>query len=105
MPSKQALSELLRALRKQRHEPLRVVAAAIEIDSPLLSKFERGQRFPSTAQLTRLAAYFGIPADELVAHAIADRIVSEYGQQTTMQQALNILRERMSAYQAEGEVP
>jgi transcriptional regulator with XRE-family HTH domain len=103
MSSKQTLSELLRTLRKQRHEPLRVVAAAIEIDSTLLSKFERGQRFPSMAQLARLAAYFGMPADELVAHAIADRIVCEYGQQTTTQQALNILRERMSTYQAEGE--
>ena len=103
MSSPQSLSELLHALRKQRHEPLRVVAAATEIDSTLLSKFERGQRFPSTAQLARLATYFGIPADELTAHAIADRIVAEYGEQAATQQALNILRERMSAYQPEAK--
>jgi transcriptional regulator with XRE-family HTH domain len=103
MPTQPTLRELLRALRSQRHEPLRVVAAATEIDSTLLSKFERGQRFPSTAQLARLATYFGVAADDLMAHAIADRIVAEYGEQTATQQALNILRERLSTYQAVAE--
>ncbi len=90
--------ETIRALRKQRGEPLRVVAAAIEIDSTLLSKIERGERFPTDAQVVKFARYFNIPLDELAAQVIADKIVSEYGYQPTTLQAVRIVRERVAPY-------
>ena len=95
--------ETTRTLRKQRGEPLRVVAAAVEIDSTLLSKIERGERFPTEAQIAKFAEYFGIPQEELAAKAIADRIISAYGYQSTTLQAIRIIRERMSPYSGEHE--
>lgn len=98
MKTDHIFGKTIRILRKQREEPLRVVAAAIEIDSTLLSKIERGERFPTDAQITRFAKYFDIPLDKLMAQVIADRIVSDYGYQPTTLQAVNIVRERVAPY-------
>jgi len=103
MKTERAFGDTIRALRKQRNKPLRVVAAAVEIDSTLLSKIERGERFPTESQITRFAEYFGIPQEELVAKAIADRIISEYGHQSAMLQAITIVKERMAPYLGERE--
>jgi len=95
--------ETTRTLRKQRGEPLRVVAAAVEIDSTLLSKIERGERFPTEAQIAKFAEYFGVPQEELAAKAIADRIISEYGNRSATLQAIKIVKERMATYSGEHE--
>lgn len=63
----------------QQNVPLRVIAAAVEIDSTLLSRFELGERFPTDVQLKRFAAYFELPLEELAAQLIADRIIVAYG--------------------------
>jgi transcriptional regulator with XRE-family HTH domain len=97
----QTFGETVRIWRKQRGEPLRVVAAAVEIDSTLLSKIERGERLPTETQLARFADYFNVPLDELAAQVIADRIISEYGHQEVTLQALNIVRERIAPYRVE----
>ena len=99
----QTFGDTIRAWRKQRGEPLRVVAAAVEIDSTLLSKIERGERLPTRTQLVKFAEYFNVPLDELAAQVIADKIVLDFGEhQGATLQALNIVRERISPYRTEG---
>lgn len=97
----QTFGEMIREWRKQRGEPLRVVAAAIEIDSTLLSKLERGERLPTTAQVAKFSDYFEIPLEELTAQVIAEKIVAEYGPHTATLQAVDIVKERAAAYQTE----
>ena len=92
------VGEMFRDLRKQRKEPMRVVAAAVGIDSTLLSKIERGDRLPTDAQLTSLAAYFKVPVDGLVAQVIAERIIADYGETSATLQAIKIVKERLSGY-------
>lgn len=98
MKAQQTFGETIRTLRKLRDEPLRVVAAAIEIDSTLLSKIERGERSPTETQVVKFAEYFGIPLDELAARVIADRIIVKYGRRATTLQAVGIVRERILPY-------
>lgn len=99
----QTFGDTIRMWRKQRGEPLRIVAAAVEIDSTLLSKIERGERLPTAAQLSKFAEYFDVSLDELTAQVIADRIVTEYGHQENVTlQALRIVRERIAPYRVEG---
>jgi len=98
MYTKTSLGKTLRDLRKKRKEPLRVVAAAIEIDSSLLSKIEHGERFPTERQLVKFAEYFGVPFDELKAQSIADRIVASYVLSKTTLQALKIAEARINQY-------
>jgi transcriptional regulator with XRE-family HTH domain len=96
----QTFGDTIRVWRKQRGEPLRVVAAAVEIDSTLLSKIERGERLPTEAQLIKFAEYFDVALNELATRVIADRIVTEYGHQgSATLQALELVRERIAPYQ------
>ena len=101
--AKSAFGEVIRALRKKKKEPLRVVAAAIEVDSTLLSKIERGERFPTDEQICRLASYFDIPFDELKAQVIADKIVTEYGHEEVTLEAVKMVKERATAYLKENK--
>jgi len=94
----QSFGELLRARRQQRGEPLRVVAAAIKIDSTLLSKLERGTRFPTEPQIARLARYFDIAPAELTARVLADKIQALSGNPEIALRTAKILRERSAAY-------
>lgn len=98
MENKHTLGETLRDLRRKRNEPLRVVAAAIEVDSSLLSKIEHGDRLPTEPQLEKLANYFSIPLEELLAQAIAERIVTSYTSNPTTLQALKIAETRIHTY-------
>jgi transcriptional regulator with XRE-family HTH domain len=64
----------------------------------VLSKIERGERFPTEVQLAKFAEYFDIPPDELIAKVIADKIFLEYGHQSAALQAVKIVKERMASY-------
>jgi transcriptional regulator with XRE-family HTH domain len=98
MQPKQPLGEKLRDLRQERDEPLRVVAAAIEVDSSLLSKIEHGERLPTEQQLEKLAKHFDIPLGEIAALAIAEKIITSYASDTTTLQALKIAEARINSY-------
>ena len=91
-------AETIRALRQQKNVPLRVVAAEVEIDSTLLSRFELGERFPTPEQLARFADYFQLPLEELSAQVIADRIIATYGSDEVTARAAVIVKERLSDY-------
>lgn len=72
-PVLQRLGAWLRALRRSRDLPLRVVAAAAEMDTALLSKIELGQRLPTEKQAIALANFFAVSTEELQAKRIADK--------------------------------
>ncbi len=98
MKAQKSLGKRLRDLRQERNEPLRVVAAAVEIDSSLLSKIEHSERLPTDQQLEKFAKYFEISLEELTAQAIAEKIVTSYASNTTTLQALKIAESRIIAY-------
>jgi transcriptional regulator with XRE-family HTH domain len=95
MPS---FGEYVRKLRLDRKEPLRVVAAGVEIDSTLLSKLEHGERFPTETQISKFAKYFKISEQELKGRVIADKIISEYDDDEATLHAAYILKERALPY-------
>ena len=99
---KNTFGEMIRTLRKQQKLPLRVVASAIEIDSTLLSKIERGERLPTEKQIEKLAQYFNIPLDDLRARAIADKIIDEYGINSSTLRAIGIIKEHFKGYRVGG---
>jgi HTH-type transcriptional regulator, competence development regulator len=103
MPDKASFGELIRKLRQNREEPLRVVAAAVGIDSTLLSKLEHGDRFPTEAQIAKLAKYFKLPSRELKGRVIADKVTSEYEDDDAALHAAHILKERATPYKAKSK--
>ena len=98
MEDKSSFGEFIRKLRQNREEPLRVVAAGVEIDSTLLSKLEHGDRFPTEVQISKFAKYFKLPEEELKGRVIADKVASEYDDNAAFLYAANILKERATPY-------
>jgi transcriptional regulator with XRE-family HTH domain len=90
--------EFIRKMRQDRKEPLRVVAAAVSIDSTLLSKLERGERFPTEVQISKLAKFFRVPEQELKGRVIADKVISKYDDGEATLHAAHILKERVTPY-------
>lgn len=93
-----SFGETIRKLRLQQNVPLRVVAAAVEIDSTHLSRLELGERFPTDEQIKRFSEYFQLPVDELAAQVIADRIIAAYGSEKVTARAADMVKERLSEF-------
>jgi len=93
-----SFGEFIRKMRQDREEPLRIVAAAVGIDSTLLSKLEHGDRFPTEAQISKFAKVFKVPEGELKGRVIADKVASEYDDDEAALHAAHILQERATPY-------
>ncbi|MBK6937994.1 MAG: helix-turn-helix transcriptional regulator [Chitinophagaceae bacterium] len=65
----------VRQLREQQNLLLRQVAPLLEIDTPLLSKIERGERMAKKEQVIKLAEILKVYKDELLTLWLADQIV------------------------------
>ena len=72
-----SLSEILKSAREERKIILRKVAAELDIDQSLISKFEKGERKPTKEQLIKLADFYGLPKQELLINWFADKIIYE----------------------------
>ena len=92
---KLTLGTTLRKLRENKAELLRKVAAKIDMDSTLLSKIELNRRFPTETQLKKLSKYFNEPLQNLTAHLIADRILTEYRDVVAIRRAVSLLTRRL----------
>lgn len=83
----------LRKLRDESGVPLRVVAAAVGIDSTMVSKLERGERFPTEEQIKQFSIYFRVSAEDLAARAIADKFIMHYGEHPAAEKAIKIIKQ------------
>jgi transcriptional regulator with XRE-family HTH domain len=92
------LGSLLRQLRLRREVPLRVVAAATEMDSTLLSKIELNQRIPTSDQTAALAKFFDVPLIELEATRIATKFRQDFGEGSVANKAVLLLHEQAGKY-------
>jgi transcriptional regulator with XRE-family HTH domain len=71
------LGEILRKQRATKMLLLRQVAAALQMDTALLSKFERDERKPNKEQVMAFAAYYEINPNELLLAWLSDKIATE----------------------------
>ena len=96
--SNHTLGQALRELRKDRDETLHQVSKKTDIDSPLLSKIERGERLPTNEQLKRLAKFYKISESTLKIKHTAEKILKEYGANGTTYDAIQLVTEQLSPY-------
>ena len=92
------LGQYLRELRKEKGQTLHQVSKGTDIDSPLLSKLERGERLPTAEQLKKLAKYYKVSEADLKVKATAERIIKEYGVNDTTYDAVNLVMEQITPY-------
>jgi transcriptional regulator with XRE-family HTH domain len=92
------LGQYLRELRKDKGQTLHQVSKGTDIDSPLLSKLERGERLPTDEQIKKLAKYYKVAEADLKIKATAERIIKEYGVNDTTYEAVNLVMEQITPY-------
>ena len=69
------LGERIKELRAEHGVLQRQLAALLEIDTPMFSKIERGDRRAKRTQVIQLAEYFNIDKNELLTLWLADKIL------------------------------
>jgi len=82
--------EKIRKLREEKHLPLRVLSAYLDIDQAILSKIERGKRRAARVMIVKLAAYFDFPEDDLTIAWLSDKIGYEVADEELALQALQL---------------
>ncbi len=91
----ESVGQLIRRLRLKKGEPLRTVAAFLDIDPAVLSKIETGHRRVTRKQVERLAGYFGAEKKEMLVAWLSDRIVSEIVGESYTGEALKVAEEKL----------
>jgi len=96
------LSKTLKAARKDKKLILRKVASAIDIDQSLISKFEKGKRKPTKAQLIKLADFYNLSQQDLLIDWFADKIFYELKDLEYANEILIVAEEKIK-YQKENQ--
>lgn len=81
-----------------KHEVLqRQLAAYLEIDTPMFSKIERGDRRAKRSQVILLAKYFHIDEKEMLTLWLADKVLDSLdGEEELRLDALDIARNELT---------
>lgn len=80
----------IRQLREQNSILLRQLAAQLDIDTAMLSKMERGDRFFRKEDIMTLSRIFKEPAKELLTLWLADKILKTIDEEEYKEQALKL---------------
>lgn len=88
-----SFGQKIRELRTEVQQPLRKVAAFLDIDQAILSKLERGQRIASRKQVLKFAEYFNAKREDLLVLWLSDKVLYEIGDEETGLKALQFAEE------------
>jgi len=87
--------ESLRELREEKKLLLRQVAAVLEVDTALISKFESGGRKPTREQVSILAKLYTTDEKELMIQFLSEKIAYEVRDEEYGLEALQVAEERV----------
>ena len=87
--------ETIRQLREQKGLLLRQLAAALEVDTALVSKLERGERKAQREQVSKLAIILQVPEDPLLIVWLSDKVLDALGEEPLALKALRITEKRI----------
>jgi transcriptional regulator with XRE-family HTH domain len=88
-------SDKIRLLREEKQLLQRQLAAALEIDTPMYSKIERGERPAKREQVIAIAKYLSIYENDLLTLWLADRIIEVIKDEKLAGDALQIVQHKI----------
>lgn len=97
------IGDKIRAMRKEKGLPLRIVASYLDTDPAILSKIETGKRRASREQIVNLAKYFNANENDLLTAWLADKLVYEAGGEKMALEAMK-MAEQMVEYRTAKKV-
>ncbi len=87
--------ETIRQLREQKGLLLRQLAAALEVDTALVSKLERGERKAQREQVSKLATFLQVPEETLLIVWLSDKVLDALAEEPLALKALKITEKRI----------
>lgn len=84
------IGDRIRELREKNNVLLRHLAAQLDIDTAMLSKMERGDRFFRKEDIEALAKIFKLSEEELLTLWLADKIIKTISDEKYQEQALKL---------------
>ena len=85
------LGKRIKELREQREVLQRQLAASLEIDTPMFSKIERGERRAKREQVLKLAELLNADPNELLTLWLSDQITELVKDEDNADRALNLV--------------
>jgi len=95
----ETLAEILKQKRESNDLLLREVAAAVNIDQSLLSKFEKGERIPTPKQVREFAKYYHISEEQLEVVYLSDKIYQELKGNPLANQAIQLTYQKIQEFE------
>jgi len=80
--------ELIRKHREKKGLPLRKVAAELDVDTSILSKIERSERYATSDLIPILSKKLEIDFEKLQILFLTEKIKSEYGKESFLTESL-----------------
>ena len=99
----QTLGDILKSSREEKNLILRKVAAEVDIDQSLISKFEKNERRPTMEQLKRLAKFYNLSEKKLVINWYSEKIAEELKDTVSTSEILRIAEEKLNNYKVQGD--
>lgn len=93
-----AFSERLKELREQKGLLQRQLASALEIDTPMYSRIERGERKAKREQVILLAKLLETDERELIQLWLADKVYDVLAEEDCASGVLNMVAESIREY-------
>lgn len=93
-----SLGDILKCAREEKDLILRKVAAEVDIDQSLISKFEKNERKPTSEQIVRLAKFYGLPVKELTINWYSEKIAEELKYAESASEILKVAEEKIIYY-------
>lgn len=92
------LGDTLKSARKEKKLILRKVAAQVDIDQSLISKFEKNERTPTLLQIIRLANFYDLSESELIINWYSEKIAEELKYAASTSRILKFAEEKINYY-------
>ena len=94
------LGDTLKGAREEKGLILRKVAAEVDIDQSLISKFEKNERKPTLEQIKRLANFYELSESKLIINWYSEKIAEELKYTESTSEILKVAEEKINYYKA-----
>lgn len=91
-------AQKLKSLREGHHYMQRQIAALLDIDTPMYSRIERGERFAKEEHILQLAKFYSIDENELRQLWLADKVYDVIAGEEAANEVLDIVAESIVEY-------
>jgi transcriptional regulator with XRE-family HTH domain len=95
------LGDTLKCAREEKDLILRKVAAEVDIDQSLISKFEKNERKPTMEQIVRFAKFYGLSESQLMINWYSEKIADELKYTKSTSEILKVAEEKINYYKAQ----